>query len=129
MPHKIYLVEDHPVMRDAYARLLAREPDFEMCGVAESAEEALCAPTLPGCDLLVTDILLPGMDGIALAAHLRAERPALPVVVISVDREPATAARAQAAGARAYLSKDTLADTLAITLREVLRDVEIGARA
>lgn len=109
-------------MREAYARLLARETDLELCGMAESAEEALEGLGGTACDVLVTDVSLPGMDGIALAERVRSERPDLPVVVISVDGEAAHSERARAAGARAYLSKDGLADTLAATLRDVLRD-------
>ena len=122
MPYQIFLVEDHPVMRDVYTRLLGREADFELCGSADSAEQALGVADWASCDLLVTDLSLPGMDGNALAARLRTERPGLPVVVISAQHGDAPARRALAAGARAYLTKDTLADTLVTTLREALRD-------
>ena len=122
MPYQIFLVEDHPVMRDVYARVLRHEADFELCGSADSAEQALDVADWASCDLLVTDLSLPGMDGNALAARLRTERPGLPVVVISAQHGDAPARRALAAGARAYLTKDTLADTLVATLREALRD-------
>ncbi|MGB3543848.1 response regulator [Rubrivirga sp.] len=120
MPHRIFLVEDHAVMRAALSTLIGCEADLELCGVAASAEEALGEEAWAGCDLLLTDVSLPGKDGIALAEHVRAERPDLPVVVVSASVEPATVARARAAGARAYLSKAGLGGTLARTLREVL---------
>ena len=107
-------------MRAALSTLIGSEVDLELCGVAASAEEALDEEAWAGCDLLLTDVSLPGMDGIALAEHVRADRPDLPVVVVSASVEPATVARARAAGARAYLSKAGLGGTLARTLREVL---------
>lgn len=92
-----------------------------MCGTAESAEAALDMPGWAGCDLLVTGVSLGGMDGIALAERKTAERPGLPGVVTSVDREAGPAERAREAGARAILTKDTVADTLVATLRDALQ--------
>ncbi|HYG69097.1 MAG TPA: response regulator transcription factor, partial [Anaeromyxobacteraceae bacterium] len=77
MPYRIFIVEDHPVMRDAYARVLAREPDLEVCAMAASAEEALDAFDGTACDLVVSDVSLPGMDGFALVEQLRTLRPDL----------------------------------------------------
>ena len=107
-------------MRMAVSALLAVEADLDLCGTAESAEEALHVGEWAGCDLLLTDVGLPGMDGIALVGRVHAERPEFPVVVVSASDERATADRAQAAGARAYLPKADLGDTLAPTLRRVL---------
>lgn len=119
-PHRIYLVEDHAVMRMAISVLLDAEAGLDLCGTAGSAEEALNVGAWTRCDLLLTDVGLPGMDGIALVGRVHAERPGLPVVVVSASAERAVAGRAEAAGASAYLSKDGLGDTLAPTLRRVL---------
>ena len=63
--------------------------------MAGSAEEALNAGAWAGCDLLLTDVGLPGMDGIALAGRVRAERPGFPVVVVSASGERGVADRAR----------------------------------
>ena len=63
MPYRIYLVEDHPVMREAYAAVFDAAPGFELCGTAESAEELLGKLGELDCDLVVTDYRLPGMTG------------------------------------------------------------------
>lgn len=105
MPRRIFLVEDHLVLRRAYAQLLAREADLELCGVIESAETALTALAEADCDLLITDLSLPGMDGAALAARLQDERPDLPVVVLSADDSEVAERRACRAGARAFVGK------------------------
>ena len=119
-PRRIFFVEDHAVMRMAVSALLAAEPDLDLYGTAGSAEEALDTGTWAGCDLLLTDVGLPGMDGIALVGRVRAERPGFPVVVVSASDEPAAPDRARAAGADAYLPKSDLGNTLAPTLRRVL---------
>lgn len=124
VPYRIFLVEDHAVMRTALSMLIGREEDLDLCGMAASAEEALDGDTMAGCDLLLTDVSLPGMDGIALAERVRADRPGFPVVVVSAFVDETTVQRAEAAGARAYLSKNELGATLAPTLREVLHDNE-----
>ena len=121
MPHRIYLVEDHAVMRLALGTLIGCETDLQMAAMAASAEEALDDGAWADCDILLTDVSLPGLDGVTLAGRVLAQRPALPVVIVSATIEPTVVARARAAGARAYLSKARLGDTLAPTLREVLR--------
>lgn len=73
-PSKIFLVEDHPLIRRAYTLILDREPDFELCGAAESAEEAFDMLDGLACDLVVTDFRLPGQSGIDLVRRLRASR-------------------------------------------------------
>ena len=120
MPHRIFLVEDHPVMRGAYARLIEREPDLALCGVAESAEACLDNLDPSACDLVVTDLALPGMDGLALTERLRDRHPALPTLVVSAYGKGHYAERALQAGARAYLTKDDLVRQLAPTIRRVL---------
>ena len=122
MPYRIVLVEDHPVMRRAYAQLLKREADLALCGTAESAEEALAILAETSCDLVLTDLMLPGMDGIALIERLRTEHPGLPAVVISAHDAAVFAQRAEAAGARAFVSKEDLYAALVPTLRRVLAE-------
>ena len=114
-------------MRSALSVLIECEPDLDLHGVAASAEEALEAGTWAECDLLLTDVSLPGLDGVSLMERVLTERPDLPVVVISASAGPSTVRRARDAGARAYLSKASLGDALAPTLREVLRESGPGS--
>ena len=121
MPYQIFLVEDHPVMREAYASVIGAEPDFDLCGSVESAEEAIEALRDDGpCDLVVTDIRLPGLSGIDLVGHLRASRPDLPVVVVSGHEDDVHVRRALDAGAAQFVSKGTLATSFVTTLRSVV---------
>ena len=120
MSYGIFLVEDHPVMREAYVQFLEVEPDLSLCGVSETAEEFLALVDETPCDLVVTDLSLPGMDGIALVREIRARRPELPAIVISAHEEESFQKRAREAGARAYLAKRDLVSRLSATVREVM---------
>ena len=129
-PHalNLFLVEDHPVMRRAYAQVIGREPDLRLCGSAASAEEALDAltetPYAP-CDLLLADMALPGMDGAELAERLRDERPDLRALVISAHDDEAFERRTLEAGAVAYLRKRDAATDLVSTIRRLLSDAAL----
>ena len=118
--YRIFVVEDHPIMRRAYAAMLALEPDLTLCGMAESAEEALETLTETACDLVVVDVALPGMDGIELTEALLKEYPDLLILVISGHDEAVLGARARRAGARGYLNKWGLQETLIGTIRKTL---------
>lgn len=120
MPYRIYVVEDHPVMRRAYAQLLEGEEHLALCGAAETAEDAEAWLAEASCDVVVTDIALPGMDGITLVERLRATHPDLPTVVVSGHEGPAFVARARRAGAHAFLSKRHLAQAFGDTVRAVI---------
>lgn len=122
MSYQIFLVEDHPAMCTAYVQILEREPELELCGVAETAEEGLDRLRGTPCDLVLTDLSLPGMDGFALAERIRSERPDLPVVIVSAHQDAGYEARARQAGARAYLTKDHIARRLGPALLRVLRE-------
>ena len=111
-------------MREAYAAVLGQEPDIGLCGVVESAEEALDALEGLKCDLVVTDLRLPGMSGVDLVRRLSAERPGLPALVISAHEKDVYARRAREAGAVGFLPKQGLAGTLVPTIREVLDGIQ-----
>lgn len=107
-------------MREAYADLVSLEPDLDLCGAEGSAEEALAALESAPCDLVLTDVRLPGMDGIALTKRLRETRPELPVFVVSGHEDDVYVKRALEAGATAFLSKRDLSRTLVGAVREAL---------
>ena len=121
MPHRIFLVEDHPVMQEGYARLLNREPDFELAGQAESGTEALQAIPKADPDLAVVDLSIPGMNGLDLLKQLRVLVPELPCLVVTAHSEALYAERALRAGARGFLNKDAPPSEVLEAIRAVLR--------
>lgn len=118
---KIYLVDDHPLMRKGIAMTLDLEMDFEVCGQAESAEEAISDIPAKKPDIVVIDISLPGMNGIELIKHLKAQNPELQMLVVSRHDEDMYAERAIKAGARGYLMKMEAGDVIVNAIRRILR--------
>ena len=108
---RVFLVDDHPVVREGIRRLLETDERISVVGEAESGEEALEQGDACPKDVLLMDVLLPGMDGIEATRQLRSRYPDLKVVVLSSigDRH---LARAIEAGATGYLLKTATRDEL-----------------
>lgn len=118
MPVRIFLVEDHPLMRRITSEYVGKLPGFEVCGAASSAEEAL--DRLPAsADLVLVDVSLPGMSGIDLVAEVVARWPALYCLMLSGHTEAGYVERALGVGAKGYVMKGNPA-TLAESVRCVL---------
>lgn len=133
MTHRVYLVEDHPVVRQAFASLIDASDDLHVVGSAASASDALAA--LPGLDVdaAVVDVSLGGprgaANGIDLVAELHRLWPALRVLVVSGHDETVYAERAMRAGARGYLMKGSAGPNLLPAIRRVLAgDVALSDR-
>jgi len=117
---RILVVDDHPLMREGVAQWIDRAPELEVCGQAESASQALSLATKLKPDLVLTDISLPGRNGLELIKDLRALRSDLPVLVLSMHEESLYAGRALRAGARGYIMKRAGGDRVVEGIREVL---------
>lgn len=120
MKTRIFIVEDHHVMRDVYRLTFEMQPDFEICGAVSTGAEALAAIGAAAPDLVLVDVSLPGMSGIELVGHLQQAHPTLPVLVVSGHHEAVYAERALEAGARGYLDKQHLSTHLLDAMRLVL---------
>lgn len=119
--HRVFLVDDHPVMREGYASLIAFEPDFEVCGEAGSAEEAVQRISEVRPDASVIDLSLPGGSGLELIKQLHAFGAGGAMLVVSAHDETLYAERALRAGALGYLMKQESARNVVDALRTVLR--------
>jgi DNA-binding NarL/FixJ family response regulator len=119
-PRRVFLVEDHPVMREGYAALFARSPGLSVCGEAADATEALVRIREVEPDLALIDLALPGTSGLELIRQLRAFQPDLRVLVVSAHSETLYAERALRAGAQGYVMKDEAPATIVDAARAVL---------
>jgi DNA-binding NarL/FixJ family response regulator len=117
---KILLVDDHPLLREGLGRLIEAEPELEICGMAGSVQEALALVEANQPDLVVTDLTLPGRNGLELIKDLRALHPEIPVIVLSMHDEMIYAERVLRAGGRGYIMKNTPPDRLLEAIRVVL---------
>jgi DNA-binding NarL/FixJ family response regulator len=116
-PIRVLLVDDHQLLTDALARLLAAEPDIEIVATARSVAEAVDR-SLPVFDVVVMDYLLPDGDGADATRLIKARRPGAKVVFVSVLSDDQVVARATRAGADAYLGKEIAAHALLGAIRQ-----------
>ena len=119
---RIFLVDDHPVLRDGLRRLLETEPDLEVCGEAENARKAFDRIGTSSPELAIVDISMPGPSGIELIKGLKARFPELRMLVLSMHDESLYAERALRAGAKGYIMKQAPTENLLAAVRRVLKD-------
>ncbi|MCC5940192.1 MAG: response regulator transcription factor [Balneolaceae bacterium] len=117
---RIYIVDDHPLMRKGLAMTIDKEMGYEVCGQAESAEEAIADMVKLDPDAAVVDISLPGMNGIELIKNVLHQKPNLKILVVSRHDEELYAERALRAGAKGYLMKLEAAEILITALRQII---------
>ena len=119
---RIFIVDDHPIVREGLALMMNREPDLEVCGEAEEAATALQAITSLRPDFLIIDISLNGPDGLDLLKSIRMRFPNLPVLILSMHDESIYAERALRAGAHGYIMKQEATEKVLIAVRQILDD-------
>ena len=102
---RILIIDDHPVVREGLAGMLAGQPDFAVVGEAKDGAEAVAmdAQLLP--DVLLMDLRMPGMDGVAAIGAVREKRPSANILVLTTYDSDADIVRAIEAGATGYLLK------------------------
>ena len=116
----LLIVDDHPFLREGLRRLIDGESDLTVCGVAGGVQEALALIESTTPDLVITDLSLPGRNGLELIKDLAAAHPGIPVIVLSVHDEMIYAERVLRAGGRGYLMKDTPPERMLEAVRTVL---------
>ena len=116
---RLFLVDDHPVLRDGLRALFEQEPALHVVGEAESGEQLLAQlPTTP-CDVVLLDLHMPGLDGLATTRRLHAEFPDVRILILSmVDHERAIG-EVLAAGASGYVLKNAGHDEIVAAVRAV----------
>lgn len=117
---RIFLVEDHPIVRLGFLKLIEQDADLEVCGESETASDALSRIRELRPDLALLDIALDRSSGFELIKALHAESPDLPVLVVSMHDESLYAGRTLRAGARGYVMKREAPQSLLGAIRRVL---------
>ncbi len=117
---RIFIVDDHAVVRDGLRWIIERDKELEVCGESADAESAIAKVKEFKPDLVIVDVALPGMSGIDLTKELRAQFPEIRIIVLSMFKENLYAERALRAGANGYIMKKDGGDNLIAALRRVL---------
>ena len=118
-PCRIFLVDDHPLVREWLANLLRAQPDLQVCGQAEDARTALNAMDAAPADVAIVDLSLRTSSGLDLIKDLRERHPATAIVVLSMHEELFYAERALRAGALGYVTKRESTGRIVEAIREV----------
>ena len=122
---RVILAEDQAMVLGALSALLELEPDISVVGQSANGRDALAAVTRLTPDVLVTDIEMPQMTGLELAANIRTSHPNIRTIILTTFARPGYLRRAMDAGARGYLLKDRPASELADAVRRVHRGLRV----
>ncbi len=116
----VFIVDDHPLLRQGLALLVNRERDLAVCGEAEEAQTAMREIVAKKPDILIADISLNGPDGLDLLKNLRTLYPSLPVLILSMHDESIYAERALRARANGYIMKQEATEKVLVAVRRIL---------
>lgn len=117
---KVFLVDDHPLVREWLTALINQQPDLIVCGEAESVPQAIATIFSTQPDVAVVDLSLKDSSGIELIKQLKQTYPQITVLVLSMHDESLYAERALRAGARGYIMKRETTKKIADAIRQVL---------
>src|ERR1700680_119658 len=120
LKRKVFIIDDHPIVRAGLTLLINREPDLTVCGAAEEMHTALQTINVLKPDVLIVDISLNGPDGLDVLKNIRARDPGLPVLILSMHDETMYAERALRAGANGYIMKQEATENVLVALRRIL---------
>ena len=116
---RVYLVDDHPLVREWLANLIDQQADLAVCGEAGSAAAAMSGIGAAKPDVAVVDISLGGRSGLELIRDLKQAHPRVAVLVLSMHHEDLYAERALRAGARGYIMKREVTKKVIAAIRRV----------
>ena len=117
---KVFIVDDHPVLRQGLAQLINQEEDMISAGEAGNATEAIQGIEKVNPDLVIMDISLEETSGIELTKNILAKHPKIFVLIVSMHDESLYLIPALRAGAKGYLTKQEATDHVVIAIRKVL---------
>jgi DNA-binding NarL/FixJ family response regulator len=117
---RIFLVDDHPLVREWLTNLINQQKDLVVCGEAENAAQALAGIAANAPNLAIVDISLNAASGLELVKDLRLQYPAVAPLVLSMYEEELYAERAMRAGARGYVRKRETSKNILAAIRRVL---------
>ena len=116
---RLFIVDDHAILRDGLRMLFQQEASLQVVGEAESGEQLLAQlPTTP-CDVVLLDLHMPGLDGLATTQQLHAQFPDVRVLVLSMVDNERSIGQVMAAGAHGYVLKNAGSDEIIVAVRAV----------
>jgi len=117
---RILIVDDHAIMRDGLSRMIAQEPDMEVCAQTGDAFAALELAAREKPDLALVDITISGKNGLELIKDLHVQYPRVAILALSMHEETLYAERVLRAGGRGYVMKTESGERMIKAMRQVL---------
>lgn len=118
---KVFIADDHAVVRTGLQLVLEATEEMVVIGTASDGLKAVQAEEINRCDVVILDLSLPRMNGSEVLRRLRARRPELPIVILSMYPEDQYALHLLREGASAYLSKNRAPEEVLAAIRKVVR--------
>ncbi|HSJ55959.1 MAG TPA: response regulator transcription factor [Anaerolineae bacterium] len=118
-PIRVLVADDHPVVREGFSAIVDVEEDIEVVGQAADGLEAVDLARTLAPDVVLMDLVMPGLDGVEAIARIRAELPDTHVLILTTYADDEHILAGVRAGARGYLLKDALPDELVKAIRVV----------
>src|SRR5260370_29068314 len=118
--HCVFIVDDHPLVREGLTTLINRQSDLIVCGEAKDSAEAIGGIADERPDVAIIDISLTNESGLELIKHLVKQFPQVALIVLSMHDEALYAERALRAGARGYVMKHEMSKNVLASIRRVL---------
>lgn len=116
---RIVIVDDHAIVRKGLRQILADSPDMAVVAECDNGQELLRLLEKNEYDLILLDISMPGRNGLDVFKQVKAQKPDLPVLFLSMHPEEQYAVRALRAGASGYITKESAPDELVAAIRKV----------
>jgi DNA-binding NarL/FixJ family response regulator len=116
---QVLLADDHAIIRDGLKQIISFVPDMNVAGEAENGDEVLQKVRTIPLDVLVLDMSMPGKSGIALIQQVKAMKPALSILVLSMHQQSQYAVQAVRAGASGYITKNAASNQLIEGIKKV----------
>jgi DNA-binding NarL/FixJ family response regulator len=123
---RIVIADDHAVVRDGLALVIGSEPDMHVAALASDGEEALTQASEHAPDVVVLDMRMPKLGGVAAIRALRERCPGTKILVLSMYDDERLASAALAAGAHGYVGKHARSSVLLRAIRAVYQGVKLG---
>ncbi|EFO79860.1 two component LuxR family transcriptional regulator [Oscillochloris trichoides DG-6] len=114
---RIMLVDDHAVVRSGLGAFLSVNPDLELVGEAEDGEQAIVQAAIVKPDVILMDLMMPVMDGVAATAAIKKQHPGIQIIALTSFQEEELVQNVLKAGAIGYLMKNVSARELAAAIK------------
>lgn len=121
MAIRVFIVDDHPLVRQGLAQIIESQDDLELCGEAEDSSTAMRGIEQTKPDAIIVDISLQGNNGLELIKNVKAIHEHVPILVFSMHDESIYAQRALRAGAKGYVMKKESSEKIVDAIRRIIK--------